>query len=232
AVGGEEEADGYETDHQDYCEVCQQGGEIILCDTCPRAFHLVCLDPELEKAPEGKWSCPLCEKEGIQWEAKDEEEEEEEEYEEEEVELGGEREEEDDHMEYCRVCKDGGELLCCDTCPSSYHIHCLNPPLPQIPNGEWLCPRCTCPLLKGRVQKILHWRWGEPPLPVPVPRPPDANPEESPPKPLQGRPEREFFVKWAGLSYWHCSWVTELQVGHSLVILFSTFSGPMLKLFI
>ena len=49
-----------QTDHQDYCEVCQQGGEIILCDTCPRAYHLVCLDPELEAAPEGKWSCPHC----------------------------------------------------------------------------------------------------------------------------------------------------------------------------
>lgn len=58
--GGEEEGDGYETDHQDYCEVCQQGGEIILCDTCPRAYHLVCLEPELDKAPEGKWSCPHC----------------------------------------------------------------------------------------------------------------------------------------------------------------------------
>lgn len=56
---------GYETDHQDYCEVCQQGGEIILCDTCPRAYHLVCLDPEMEEAPEGVWSCPHCEKEGI-----------------------------------------------------------------------------------------------------------------------------------------------------------------------
>lgn len=59
-VPGEEEGDGYETDHQDYCEVCQQGGEIILCDTCPRAYHLVCLEPELDKAPEGKWSCPHC----------------------------------------------------------------------------------------------------------------------------------------------------------------------------
>ncbi len=49
-----------QTDHQDYCEVCQQGGEIILCDTCPRAYHLVCLDPELDEAPEGKWSCPHC----------------------------------------------------------------------------------------------------------------------------------------------------------------------------
>ncbi|XP_009459261.1 PREDICTED: chromodomain-helicase-DNA-binding protein 5 [Nipponia nippon] len=199
-----EEGDGYETDHQDYCEVCQQGGEIILCDTCPRAYHLVCLDPELEKAPEGKWSCPHCEKEGIQWEPKEEEEEEEE---------GGE-EEEDDHMEFCRVCKDGGELLCCDTCPSSYHLHCLNPPLPEIPNGEWLCPRCTCPPLKGKVQRILHWAWKEPPAtPLPPVLPtPDAELALPPAKVLEGIPEREFFVKWAGLSYWHCSWVKELQL--------------------
>ncbi|XP_071459792.1 chromodomain-helicase-DNA-binding protein 3 isoform X9 [Marmota flaviventris] len=207
AVAGEEEVDGYETDHQDYCEVCQQGGEIILCDTCPRAYHLVCLDPELDRAPEGKWSCPHCEKEGVQWEAKEEDEEYEEEGEEE-----GEKEEEDDHMEYCRVCKDGGELLCCDACISSYHIHCLNPPLPDIPNGEWLCPRCTCPVLKGRVQKILHWRWGEPPVAVPAPQQADGNPDVPPPRPLQGRSEREFFVKWVGLSYWHCSWAKELQL--------------------
>ncbi|XP_053067984.1 chromodomain-helicase-DNA-binding protein 3 isoform X11 [Acinonyx jubatus] len=207
AVAGEDEVDGYETDHQDYCEVCQQGGEIILCDTCPRAYHLVCLDPELDRAPEGKWSCPHCEKEGVQWEAKEEEEEYEEEGEEE-----GEKEEEDDHMEYCRVCKDGGELLCCDACISSYHIHCLNPPLPDIPNGEWLCPRCTCPVLKGRVQKILHWRWGEPPVSVPAPQQADGNPDAPPPRPLQGRSEREFFVKWVGLSYWHCSWAKELQL--------------------
>uniref|UniRef100_A0A4W6CQN7 Chromodomain helicase DNA binding protein 3 n=1 Tax=Lates calcarifer TaxID=8187 RepID=A0A4W6CQN7_LATCA len=218
-IPGEEEGDGYETDHQDYCEVCQQGGEIILCDTCPRAYHLVCLEPELDKAPEGKWSCPHCEKEGIQWEAKDEDFEDFEEDSEDRVisEIGvgiptGAEEEDDDHMEFCRVCKDGGELLCCDTCTSSYHIHCLNPPLPEIPNGEWLCPRCTCPPIKGRVQKILHWRWGEPPPPIPVPPAPDAPPDAPPPPPMKGRAEREFFVKLVGQSYWHCTWITELQL--------------------
>ncbi|KAJ4948480.1 hypothetical protein JOQ06_020014 [Pogonophryne albipinna] len=217
--GEEEGADGYETDHQDYCEVCQQGGEIILCDTCPRAYHLVCLEPELDKAPEGKWSCPHCEKEGIQWEAKDEDFEDFEEDSEERVvsegRVGipvGAEEEDDDHMEFCRVCKDGGELLCCDTCTSSYHIHCLNPPLPEIPNGEWLCPRCTCQLITGRVQKILHWRWGEPPPPIPVPPTLDAPPDAPPPPPMKGRPEREFFVKLTAQSYWHCTWITELQL--------------------
>uniref|UniRef100_A0A3B4BJ71 Uncharacterized protein n=1 Tax=Periophthalmus magnuspinnatus TaxID=409849 RepID=A0A3B4BJ71_9GOBI len=198
---------GYETDHQDYCEVCQQGGEIILCDTCPRAYHMVCVDPDMEKAPEGTWSCPHCEKEGIQWEAREEASEGEDDNGE-----AGDHEEDDHHMEFCRVCKDGGELLCCDSCPSSYHIHCLNPPLPEIPNGEWICPRCTCPPLKGKVQKILTWRWGDPPPPTIVPRPPDLAPDAPDPAPLAGRPEREFFLKWSNMSYWHCSWVTELQL--------------------
>lgn len=77
-----------------------------------------------------------------------------------EVSLGvptGAEEEDDDHMEFCRVCKDGGELLCCDTCTSSYHIHCLNPPLPEIPNGEWLCPRCTVSL-GGALGGVREWR--------------------------------------------------------------------------
>ncbi|XP_017283140.1 chromodomain-helicase-DNA-binding protein 4a isoform X2 [Kryptolebias marmoratus] len=213
-----EDGDGYETDHQDYCEVCQQGGEIILCDTCPRAYHMVCLDPDMEKAPEGTWSCPHCEKEGIQWEAREDASEGEEDNGE-----PGEMEEDDHHMEFCRVCKDGGELLCCDSCPSSYHIHCLNPPLPEIPNGEWICPRCTCPPLKGKVQKILTWRWGDPPPPTPVPRPPDLPAEEPDPAPLAGRSEREFFAKWCNLSYWHCSWVTELQLEMHCQVMFRNY---------
>ncbi|XP_028984736.1 chromodomain-helicase-DNA-binding protein 4 isoform X5 [Betta splendens] len=217
-----EDGDGYETDHQDYCEVCQQGGEIILCDTCPRAYHMVCLDPDMEKAPEGKWSCPHCEKEGIQWEARDDLSEGEGEDEEDRRDEGVE-EEDDHHIEYCRVCKDGGELLCCDTCPSSYHIHCLNPPLPEIPNGEWICPRCKCLPMKGKVQKVLTWRWGEPPAPTPVPRPADLPADAPDPKPLVGRREREFFVKWCNMSYWHCSWVQELQLELNCQVMFRNY---------
>ncbi|XP_028971191.2 chromodomain-helicase-DNA-binding protein 4 isoform X1 [Esox lucius] len=219
----EEDGDGYETDHQDYCEVCQQGGEIILCDTCPRAYHMVCLDPDMEKAPEGKWSCPHCEKEGIQWEAKEDLSDGEVEDEEVGRDEGGVEEEDDHHIEFCRVCKDGGELLCCDTCPSSYHIHCLNPPLPEIPNGEWICPRCMCPGMKGKVQKILTWKWGEPPPPTPVPRPPDLPADAPDPPPMVGRPERQFFVKWCNMSYWHCSWVQELQLELNCQVMFRNY---------
>uniref|UniRef100_A0A673FTP4 Chromodomain-helicase-DNA-binding protein 4-like n=1 Tax=Sinocyclocheilus rhinocerous TaxID=307959 RepID=A0A673FTP4_9TELE len=214
----DEDADGYETDHQDYCEVCQQGGEIILCDTCPRAYHMVCLDPDMERAPEGTWSCPHCEKEGIQWEAREESSEGEEENDDGEVE-----EEDDHHMEFCRVCKDGGELLCCDTCPSSYHLHCLNPPLPDIPNGEWICPRCLSLPLKGKVQKVLAWHWGEAPPPMPVPRPADLAADAPDPPPMIGRKEREFFVKWCNMSYWHCSWVQELQLELNCQVMFRNY---------
>ncbi|KAL0268514.1 UNVERIFIED_CONTAM: hypothetical protein PYX00_010429 [Menopon gallinae] len=183
-----------EQEHQDYCEVCQQGGEIILCDTCPRAYHLVCLDPELEETPEGKWSCPHCEAEGTQ------------------------EQDDDEHNEFCRLCKDGGELLCCDSCTSAYHIFCLNPPLSEIPDGDWKCPRCSAEPLPGKVSKILTWRWAETPQQDKPAE--EANTSTSKRAPRQPRRLREYFVKWAEKSYWHCAWVSELQldVAHPLML--------------
>lgn len=58
-----------------------------------------------------------------------------------------------------RVCKDGGELLCCDQCPSAYHTFCLNPPLVEVPDGDWKCPRCGvsfCLILINAVFKDNH----------------------------------------------------------------------------
>lgn len=136
---GAEAGEGYETDHQDYCEVCQQGGEIILCDTCPRAYHLVCLEPELDEAPEGKWSCPHCEGEGVQIEPEPEE-----------------TTPKDAHLEFCTVCKDGGELLCCDSCPSAYHVYCLNPPLRNVPDEEWMCPRCSVSIQNINIKRLTN----------------------------------------------------------------------------
>ncbi|XP_071999357.1 autoimmune regulator-like isoform X1 [Engystomops pustulosus] len=42
----------------------------------------------------------------------------------------------------CTVCRDGGELLCCDGCPRSFHLTCLVPPLNYIPRGTWRCDSC------------------------------------------------------------------------------------------
>ncbi|PIA37691.1 hypothetical protein AQUCO_03000322v1 [Aquilegia coerulea] len=42
----------------------------------------------------------------------------------------------------CVVCDLGGNLLCCESCPRTYHLQCLNPPLKRTPPGKWHCPTC------------------------------------------------------------------------------------------
>ena len=33
-------------------------------------------------------------------------------------------------------------MLLCDWCDRGYHMDCLEPPLSQVPDGDWMCPRC------------------------------------------------------------------------------------------
>ncbi|KAK9127451.1 hypothetical protein Syun_016248 [Stephania yunnanensis] len=42
----------------------------------------------------------------------------------------------------CSICHNGGELLLCDQCPSSFHLCCLG--LEVLPEGKWFCPYCRC----------------------------------------------------------------------------------------
>ncbi len=38
-----------------------EGSPLLLCDTCPRSFHLACVrDAHWGKLPVGDWSCPKC----------------------------------------------------------------------------------------------------------------------------------------------------------------------------
>ncbi|NXT49725.1 AIRE regulator, partial [Pluvianellus socialis] len=49
-----------EQENEDECAVCGDGGELICCDGCPRAFHLACLVPPLPRVPSGTWRCGSC----------------------------------------------------------------------------------------------------------------------------------------------------------------------------
>ena len=46
----------------DDCAVSGEGGELICCDGCNIPYHLKCLNPPLDKIPEGDWYCPVCAK--------------------------------------------------------------------------------------------------------------------------------------------------------------------------
>ncbi|XP_029635778.1 nucleosome-remodeling factor subunit BPTF isoform X3 [Octopus sinensis] len=53
----------------------------------------------------------------------------------------------DDH---CRSChKRLGDLLCCETCPAVYHLSCVDPPLQEVPEDDWLCSVCKSHQVKG-----------------------------------------------------------------------------------
>jgi hypothetical protein len=49
-----------EGEHADYCYQCHDGGQLLCCDKCPKAYHLQCLYPPLKSIPDGTWHCPRC----------------------------------------------------------------------------------------------------------------------------------------------------------------------------
>ncbi|KAK4763537.1 hypothetical protein SAY87_012975 [Trapa incisa] len=46
-------------ENDDLCSICFDGGDLLCCDTCPRAFHLECI--HLSSLPTGGWNCRYCE---------------------------------------------------------------------------------------------------------------------------------------------------------------------------
>ncbi|XP_012877006.1 PREDICTED: transcription intermediary factor 1-alpha [Dipodomys ordii] len=52
------------------------------------------------------------------------------------------RKEDDPNEDWCAVCQNGGELLCCEKCPKVFHLSCHVPTLANFPSGEWICTFC------------------------------------------------------------------------------------------
>ena len=57
----------------------------------------------------------------------------------------------DDH---CRNCHRLGDLLCCETCSAVYHLECVDPPLYEVPEDDWLCAVCLEHQVPGVVDCI------------------------------------------------------------------------------
>ncbi|MED6235914.1 hypothetical protein ATANTOWER_001872 [Ataeniobius toweri] len=56
----EKKAEPEDDPNEDWCAVCQNGGELLCCDKCPKVFHLSCHIPTLNESPSGEWFCSFC----------------------------------------------------------------------------------------------------------------------------------------------------------------------------
>uniref|UniRef100_A0A6B2L0Q8 PHD-type domain-containing protein n=1 Tax=Arcella intermedia TaxID=1963864 RepID=A0A6B2L0Q8_9EUKA len=72
---------------------------------------------------------------------------------------------EDPNDDFCKFCNATGDLLCCEKCPTSWHLYCLQPPLKDFPEGDWSCPLCekkelgppiTLSKVELRITRELH----------------------------------------------------------------------------
>ncbi|XP_032377877.1 E3 ubiquitin-protein ligase TRIM33 isoform X2 [Etheostoma spectabile] len=50
--------------------------------------------------------------------------------------------EDDPNEDWCAVCINGGDLLCCDRCPKVFHMKCHVPTIKIFPTGDFLCTFC------------------------------------------------------------------------------------------
>ncbi|KAA8544144.1 hypothetical protein F0562_022220 [Nyssa sinensis] len=160
-------------ENDDLCSICADGGDLLLCDNCPRAFHTVCVS--LPSIPKGTWYCKYCQnmfqkerfvernanavaagriagidpieqitKRCIRI------------VETPEAEVGG-----------CVLCRGHDfsksgfgprTVILCDQCEKEYHVGCLKEhkmdDLKELPKGKWFC--CTeCDRIHSALQKLV-----------------------------------------------------------------------------
>ncbi|KAA8550295.1 hypothetical protein F0562_001979 [Nyssa sinensis] len=167
-------------ENDDLCSICADGGDLLLCDNCPRAFHPGCVS--LPSIPNGTWYCKYCQnmflKERFERNAN--------------AVAAGRVAGIDPIEQITKRCirivqtpeaEVGGCMLCrghdfrksgfgprtvilCDQCEKEYHVGCLKEhnmdDLKELPKGKWFC--CTdCGRIHSALQKLVVY--GEENLP-------------------------------------------------------------------
>ncbi|KAI7990761.1 Helicase protein MOM1 [Camellia lanceoleosa] len=121
----------------------------------------------------------------------------------------------DGHENICVICKLGGKLLCCDGkgCSRSYHLQCLDPPLDDVPPGDWHCSSCVKKKIESGVYSVsegVESIW-------------DAR--EVKVQDIEGlQKQKQYFVKYKGLAHFHNHWVPETQLLLEAPLLVSKFN--------
>lgn len=66
----------------------------------------------------------------------------------------------DPNEDWCAVCMDGGELMCCDKCPKVFHQYCHIPTIEKLPDEteSWQCLLCVSFADGGELEGALEGR--------------------------------------------------------------------------
>ncbi|KAL8526184.1 hypothetical protein ACS0TY_015416 [Phlomoides rotata] len=162
-------------DNDDLCIICADGGKLVLCDGCPRAFHKECAS--LLSIPRGKWYCTYCQNKFqrerfVEWNANA-------------VAAGRVlgidsieqitnrcirivKNPEEAEVIACVICrgydfsKSGfgpRTVILCDQCEKEYHVGCLKKcklaDLKKLPKGKWFCST-SCKWIYSALQNLLN----------------------------------------------------------------------------
>ncbi|KAL5546009.1 hypothetical protein UlMin_005696 [Ulmus minor] len=160
-------------DNDDLCIICADGGNLLLCDGCPRAFHKECAS--LPAIPRGDWYCQYCQNmfQREKFVAHNQN-----------AVAAGRVDGVDPIEEITQRCirivrnieaELSGCVLCrgydfsksgfgprtiilCDQCEKEYHVGCLKKHkmanLKELPRGKWFC--CAeCNRIHSTLQKLL-----------------------------------------------------------------------------
>ncbi|CAL5422272.1 unnamed protein product [Camellia sinensis] len=161
-------------DSDDLCIICADGGNLLLCDGCPRAFHKECAS--LSSIPRGKWYCNYCQNKFQR-----------EKYVEHNANAVAAgrvsgvdpieqitkrcirivKNPEDSEVVACVLCrgydfsKSGfgpSTVIVCDQCEKEYHVGCLKKhkmaDLKELPKGKWFCCM-NCRRISSALQNLL-----------------------------------------------------------------------------
>ena len=114
--------------------------------------------------------------------------------------------------ETCRLCckaENDDQLILCDHCDAAYHLFCLDPPLESVPEGTWVCNRCTSWLDESTSRKLLTATQED------EARETMANATE---QVIVKVRKKKYLVKWRGLSYRDCTWELPEDIGDDSII--------------
>ncbi|CAN8287420.1 unnamed protein product [Cochlearia groenlandica] len=159
-------------DNDNLCVICADGGNLLICDSCPRAFHIECVS--LPSIPRGNWHCKYCEKNSksetvgeynvnssiagqLEVDSVDQ--------------LTGRCirvvkniEAEANGCVLCSgsdFCRSGfgpRTIIICDQCEKEYHVGCLNShnveDLKELPKGNWFCSM-DCTRINSALQNLI-----------------------------------------------------------------------------